>query len=146
MCARCRFPGRTKSGTMRASRGWRMAHRHGSLRDVSALIETPFTRHAGVQVPLLCGAMYPCSNPELVAAVSEAGGLGVVQPVSMISAPRKDLRGGIRLIRHITKKPIGFNAIVEKSSRTLEDQMRRWVDVALEENVRFFITALGSPD
>ncbi len=90
--------------------------------------------------------MYPCSNPELVAAVSEAGGLGVVQPVSMIFAHRHDLREGLKLIRSLTKKPIGFNAIVEKSSKTLEDQMKRWVDVALDEGVRFFITALGSPD
>ena len=30
---------------------------------------TAFTRQAGVEVPLICGAMYPCSNPELVAAV-----------------------------------------------------------------------------
>jgi nitronate monooxygenase len=34
-------------------------------------------------VPLVCGAMYPCSNPELVAAVSEAGGIGIVQPISL---------------------------------------------------------------
>ena len=34
------------------------------------MIDTPLTRHAGIAVPLLCGAMYPCSNPELVAAVS----------------------------------------------------------------------------
>ena len=46
-------------------------------------METAFTRHTGVQIPLICGPMYPCSNPELVAAVSEAGGLGVVQPISL---------------------------------------------------------------
>ena len=40
-------------------------------------LETAFTKDAGVEVPLICGAMYPCSNPELVAAVSEAGALGV---------------------------------------------------------------------
>ena len=38
-------------------------------------LSTPLTRHAGIEVPLICGAMYPCSNPELVAAVSEAGGM-----------------------------------------------------------------------
>ena len=32
----------------------------------------------GIEVPLICGAMYPCSNPELVAAVSAAGGIGIV--------------------------------------------------------------------
>ena len=37
-------------------------------------LETEFTRKLGIRVPLICGAMYPCSNPELVAAVSEAGG------------------------------------------------------------------------
>lgn len=108
-------------------------------------IDTPFTRHIGVDVPLICGAMYPCSNPELVAAVSAAGGVGVVQPISMIYAHGHDLREGIRLIRRLTDKPIGFNAIVEKSSKAYEDRMRRWIDVALEEGVRFFITALGNP-
>ncbi len=106
---------------------------------------TPLTRDAGIELPLICGAMYPCSNPELIAAVSEAGGIGIVQPVSMIFVHRHDLREGIRMIRARTKKPIGFNAIIEASSKVLLDQMYRWVDVALEEGVRFFITALGNP-
>ena len=46
-------------------------------------LTTPLTRAAGIEVPLVCGAMYPCSNPELVAAVSEAGGIGIVQPISL---------------------------------------------------------------
>ena len=41
---------------------------------------TPLTAHAGIDVPLICGAMYPCSNPELVAAASEAGGIGSCSP------------------------------------------------------------------
>lgn len=106
---------------------------------------TAFTRHAGVEVPLLCGAMYPCSNPELIAAVSAAGGLGVIQPISMTFVHKRDLREGIREIRRLTDKPVGFNAIVEKSSRVYQDRMRRWIDVALEEGVRFFVTALGDP-
>jgi nitronate monooxygenase len=89
--------------------------------------------------------MYPCSNPELVAAVSDAGGIGIVQPISLMFVHNHDLREGLRLIRRLTDKPIGFNAIVEKSSRVYEDRMRRWVDVALEEGVRFFVTALGNP-
>jgi nitronate monooxygenase len=44
---------------------------------------TAFTRQVGIDVPIICGAMYPCTNPELVAAVSDAGAIGVVQPVSM---------------------------------------------------------------
>lgn len=108
-------------------------------------MQTAFTRHAGIDVPLICGAMYPCSNPELVAAVSAAGGLGVVQPISMRFVHGHDLRDGLRLIRQLTDRPIGFNAIVEKSSDVYMDRMKRWVDVALEEGVRFFVTALGDP-
>lgn len=109
------------------------------------MLTTAFTEQVGIEVPLVCGAMYPCSNPELIAAVSEAGGIGIVQPISMMFVHGHDLREGLRLIRRLTDKPIGFNAIVEKSSRVYEDRMRRWVDVALEEGVRFFITALGNP-
>jgi len=108
-------------------------------------LETAFTRHAKVEVPVLCGAMYPCSNPELVAAVSEAGGLGVVQPLSLTYVHGHDLREGLRLIRRLTSRPVGFNALVEQSSKIYLDRMRRWVDVALEEGVRFFVTALGNP-
>ncbi|MEQ9080948.1 MAG: nitronate monooxygenase [Sandaracinaceae bacterium] len=108
-------------------------------------METPFTKHVGIDIPLICGAMYPCSNPELIAAVSEAGGVGIIQPISMSYVHGHDLREGIRLIRRKTDKPIGFNAIVEKSSKVYEDRMRKWIDVALEEGVRFFITALGNP-
>lgn len=108
-------------------------------------LETPFTKAVGIEVPLICGAMYPCSNPELVAAASAAGGIGIIQPISMMYVHRHDLREGIQLIRSITDKPIGFNALVEKTSKVYEDRMRKWIDVALEEGVRFFITALGNP-
>jgi nitronate monooxygenase len=108
-------------------------------------VQTAFTRHVGIEVPLICGAMYPCSNPELIAAVSAAGGIGIIQPISMTFVHKRDLREGIRAIRAQTAKPIGFNAIVEKSSSVYEDRMRKWIDVALEEGVRFFITALGDP-
>nr|NIR40796.1 nitronate monooxygenase [Actinomycetota bacterium]NIV90030.1 nitronate monooxygenase [Actinomycetota bacterium]NIW32252.1 nitronate monooxygenase [Actinomycetota bacterium] len=108
-------------------------------------IDTPLTEALGIDVPLICGAMYPCSNPELIAAVSAAGGIGIVQPICMMYVHGHDLREGLRLIQGITDKPIGFNALVEKTSKVYEDRMKKWVDIALEEGVRFFITALGNP-
>lgn len=108
-------------------------------------MQTPFTRHAGVAVPLICGPMYPCSNPELVAAVSEAGGLGVVQPIALTYVHGHELRAGLRHIRTLTTRPVGFNALIESSSRTYLDRMRQWIDIALEEGLRFFITSLGDP-
>jgi nitronate monooxygenase len=112
---------------------------------MSAALETPFTRQVGIEVPVVGGAMYPCSNPELVAAVSAAGGIGVVQPISMVYVFGHDFRQGLRLIRSLTDKPIGMNALVEKTAHAYELRMRRWVEIALEEGVRFFITALGNP-
>ena len=106
---------------------------------------TPLTRHAGIEVPLICGAMYPCSNPELVAAVSEAGGIGIVQPISLTYVHGHEFREGLRLIRRLTAKPIGMNALIEKSSKPYLERMERWVDIALEEGVRFFVTSLGNP-
>ena len=104
-----------------------------------------FTKDVGIEYPVICGAMYPCSNPELVAAASEAGGIGIVQPVSLVFAHGYDYREGLRYIRSLTKKPIGMNLLVEKSAKRYEDRLKEWLDIAIEEGVRFFITALGNP-
>lgn len=89
--------------------------------------------------------MYPCSNPELVAAASEAGGIGIVQPVSLVFAHGHDYREGLRYIRTLTSKPIGMNLLVEKSAKRYEDRLKEWLDISIEEGIRFFITALGNP-
>ena len=108
-------------------------------------VSTPLTQHAGIRVPLICGAMYPCSNPELVAAVSEAGGIGILQPVSLTYVHGYDFREGLRHIRSLTSAPIGMNALIEKSSQKYHERMSEWIDIALEEGVRFFVTSLGKP-
>ncbi len=102
-------------------------------------------RQTGAAVPLICGAMYPCTNPELVAAVSDAGGFGIVQPLSMVYVHGHDFRDGLRLIKGLTSRPFGMNVLIERSSRTYLARMRRWLDVALEEGLRFFVTSLGKP-
>ncbi|HVA56972.1 MAG: nitronate monooxygenase [Gemmatimonadaceae bacterium] len=107
--------------------------------------QTELNRQAGIEVPLICGAMYPCSNPELVAAVSAAGGIGIVQPISLTYVHGHEYREGLRYIRRLTSKPIGMNALIEQSSRVYRERMTRWVEVSLEEGVRFFVTSLGNP-
>ena len=109
-------------------------------------IETPLTRHAGIDVPLICGAMYPCSNPELVGAVSAGGGLGVIQPISLTYVYGFEFRDGVRRTLELADgRPIGMNALIEKSSRRYHERMVGWVEGALEEGVRFFVTSLGNP-
>ena len=90
--------------------------------------------------------MYPCSNPELVAAVSRAGALGIVQPISLTYVHGHDYREGLRLIARLAEgKPFGVNALIEASSSAYHNRMVRWVEIALEEGVRFFLTSLGNP-
>jgi nitronate monooxygenase len=108
-------------------------------------LETRFTKQVGIKYPIICGAMYPCSNPELVAAVSEAGGIGIVQPLSLAYVHGHDFREGLKMIRTLTKNPYGLNVIVEQSSAAYEKRMREYIEIALEEGCRFFITALGNP-
>lgn len=110
-----------------------------------ALLTTPLTEQTAIEVPLLCGAMYPCSNPELVAAVSAAGGLGIVQPLSMVYVHGHEFRSGLKLIRRLTDRPMGLNVIVEQLSRAYRERMERYVGIAIEEGVRFFVTSLGNP-
>lgn len=108
--------------------------------------DTALTRLLGIKYPIICGAMYPCSNPELVAAVSEAGGIGVVQPISLTFVHKHGFRDGLRYIRTLTKRPIGLNLLIEKSSQKYLEKNKEWLEIALEEGVTFFITALGNPD
>ena len=107
--------------------------------------ETAFTSQVGIELPIICGAMYPCSNPELVAAASDAGAIGVVQPVSMTYVFGHDYREGLRLIRKLTPRPFGVNALIEQSSKAYRTRLEKWVDISLEEGVRFFVTSLGNP-
>lgn len=105
-----------------------------------------FCEQVGIRYPVIGGPMYPCSNPELTAAVSEAGGIGILQPISLTYVHGHDYRAGIRLMRQLTDKPIGMNALIEKSSDKYRRRMSQWIDIALEEGVRFFVTSLGKPD
>ncbi len=106
---------------------------------------TEFTKKLDIEHPIICGPMYPCSNPELVAAASESGGIGIVQPLTLVFVFKYDFREGLKYIKSKTDKPIGMNLIVEKSSKKYEARMKKWLDIALEEGIRFFITSLGNP-
>jgi nitronate monooxygenase len=109
-------------------------------------LSNQFTRQVGCRMPIICGAMYPCSNPELVSAVSKAGGIGIVQPVSLTYVYKQDFREGIRQIIKNAGAPIGLNLLIEKSSQKYLEMNQKWLEIALEEGVRFFISALGNPD
>lgn len=110
------------------------------------LLDTPLTRRLGIRLPVIGGAMYPCSNPELVAAVSASGGIGVLQPVSLTWVHGHEFREGVRRIVELARGgPVGMNALIEGSSRYYRRRMEEWLEVALEEGIRFVVTSLGNP-
>ena len=123
----------------------RLAGNVSAMNTSANSYENEFTRLLAIESPIICGAMYPCSNPELVAAASEAGGIGIVQPISLTYVYGYDYRAGLQYIRSLTNKPIGVNMLVEGSSGTYRKRLEEWMEISLEEGIRFFVTALGNP-
>lgn len=105
-----------------------------------------FLQDTGAEIPIICGPMYPGSNPELIAAVSEAGGFGVVQPVALTSLYGHDFREGLQLIKKLTSEPFGVNfTIFGGANKRYHEQMKKWMQISIEEGVKFFLTSLGKP-
>ncbi|EXG82901.1 NAD(P)H-dependent flavin oxidoreductase [Cryptosporangium arvum] len=93
------------------------------------------TRALGVDVPILSAPMGWVARPELVAAVSNAGGMGLVPG----SLPLEEVRGDIRRVRDLTDKPFGINVPI------LVARDPRVVDMIVEERVGFVTTSAGPP-
>ena len=105
-----------------------------------------FLSDTGATVPIVCGPMYPGSNPELIAAVSNTGAYSVVQPVALTALYGHDFREGLRLIQKTTDKPFGVNfTIFGGANKKYHEQMQEWMQISIEEGVKFFLTSLGKP-
>jgi enoyl-[acyl-carrier protein] reductase II len=97
----------------------------------------------GIEHPIIQGGMGLIAGAELAAAVSEAGGLGIISP----NAGEPDwgkvagnLRELIRKAKGLTKKPFGVNFPIHMIG---ED--RQLIDIAVEEGVRVVTTGAGNP-
>jgi len=73
------------------------------------VIKTAFTELLGIQHPVALAGMSGATSPDLVAAVSNAGGLGII---GGLGRNRDDLRDEIRRVRNLTSKPFGVNHVV----------------------------------
>ena len=105
-----------------------------------------FLKDTGAELPIVCGPMYPGSNPELIAAASDSGAFGVVQPVAMTSLYGHDFREGLQLIKKLTNKPFGVNfTIFGGANKKYHEQMQKWMEISIDEGVKFFLTSLGKP-
>lgn len=73
------------------------------------MIRTPLCHQLGIEYPIFSVGMGPMAGPELAAAVSNAGGCGVLGGGGAL-AP--DLRQDIRRLRTLTNKPFGVNLLL----------------------------------
>jgi len=49
-------------------------------------------------------------------------------------------------IKSLSQQPIGMNLLIEKGSKKYHQKMQQWLYIALQKDIRFFITSLGKPD
>ena len=99
-------------------------------------MENRITSLLGIRYPIVAGGMIWCSGWRLAAAVSQAGGLGLIGSGSMTP---ELLREHIRKCRAATGKPFGVN--VPLMYRYAEQIM----EVVIEERVPAVFTSAGSP-
>ncbi|MHB8590154.1 MAG: NAD(P)H-dependent flavin oxidoreductase [Candidatus Dormibacteraceae bacterium] len=72
-------------------------------------LHTPTCDLLGIDVPILQAGMSTYTSPELVAAVSNAGGLGII---GGLGRSPDELRAEIRKVRELTSRPFGVNHVL----------------------------------
>ena len=89
-----------------------------------------------IRYPIFLGGMAHVSRAPLVAAVSEAGGLGIIGSGGM--SP-EDLAREIAEVRRLTDRPFGVNLML------MDPRVQEQVEVVIEARVRMVTTGAGSP-
>lgn len=106
------------------------------------MLTTRVTEMLGIEHPIVQGGMMWVGRAELAAAVSEAGGLGII--TALTQPTPEDLRSEIARMRALTDKPFGVNlTILPTITPPPYDEYRR---VMIEEGVRIVETAGSSPE
>ncbi|GIW42412.1 MAG: 2-nitropropane dioxygenase [Candidatus Binatia bacterium] len=91
----------------------------------------------GIEVPIVLAGMGGVSMAELVAAVSNAGGLGVIGAATLDA---EGLRREIRKTRELTDRPFGVDLLAP-----IPDMIRPQMQVIFEEKVPIFVAGLAVP-
>jgi NAD(P)H-dependent flavin oxidoreductase YrpB (nitropropane dioxygenase family) len=118
-----------------------------------SVISTPITELFGIKHPVLLAGMNVAAGPELAAAVTNAGGLGVIGGFGYTP---KILRQQIKAIKKDLKDPnapFGVDLLLPKIGGTArktnydytDGQLPELIDVIIEEKTRLFVSAVGVP-
>ena len=115
-------------------------------------IVTRITKLLDIDYPIISAAMAWVTNAEMVAAISNAGGLGTLGPNAGVRSLTKDvaitgerLRNEIRKTRLLTNRPFAINFAIGKEGLD-KAYSERCVEVGIEEQVPVAIVSQGSPE
>ncbi len=100
------------------------------------MIKTPICDMLGIEFPIFQGGMAWIADGRLAAAVSEAGGLGII---SAMNAGSDYLREEILIARSLTKKPFGVNVMLASP------HIPEIAELLAEEKVPVITTGAGNP-
>ena len=99
-------------------------------------METRITQLLGIEHPIIQGGMAWVAEYHLAAAVSNAGGLGII---GAASAPPEVVREQIRKVKDLTDKPFGVNVML------MNPNAPEVANVVVEEGVAAVTTGAGNP-
>lgn len=99
-------------------------------------MKTEITELLGIRHPIIQGGMAWVAEYHLAAAVSEAGGFGII---GAASAPPEIVREQIRKVRELTDKPFGVNVML------MSPDAPGVAKVVAEEKVKAVTTGAGNP-
>lgn len=105
-------------------------------------MKTRITELLGIEYPIICGGMFQVGRAELAAAVSEAGGLGII--TSKTQGTPERLRAEIRRVKELTNKPFGVNLNLFPSTTPTPNE--EFIQVMIEEGVNIVETSGRSPE
>jgi len=100
-------------------------------------MQTEVTRLLEIEVPVIQGGMAWVAEYHLAAAVSNAGGLGLI---GAASAPADWVRDQIRKAKELTKRPFGVNIML------MSPYADEVAQVVAEEGVKVVTTGAGNPE
>jgi enoyl-[acyl-carrier protein] reductase II len=100
------------------------------------MIKTRMTELFGIEHPIMLAGMNWITEPKLVSAVCNAGGLGIF---ATARCTPDETQENIRKIRELTDKPFGINQIL------VGPGAKENIDIAIEEKVAFVNYSLGKP-
>jgi len=101
------------------------------------MFKTRVTERLGIENPIVGGTMMHLSSPKFVAAVSEAGCLGLL--CSAMYKSKEEFRDGVQEVKGRTRKPFGVNLNLFPAMRPIDNN--EYLEVLLDEGVKIVETS-----